>query len=113
MYQDVTFAIAAAGTVSGAVVIPSGYRLQSLNVPAIDSASLTLTLSDDGSTFRATYDASGASGVLQAASTGDRIVTLAESLSRATEGRSAQLTAGAAQSGGARTIVGRCVRTDA
>ena len=113
MYQDVEFTIAASGTVSTAVVIPSGYRLQSLNVPAIDNATLAITLSDDNSTFRTPYDSSGSLGAIQGASTGDRIVVLSEALSRATEGRAVKITAGAAQNGGARTIKGRCVRVEA
>lgn len=113
MHQDVTFTIAANGTVSGAVVIPSGYRLQSLNVPTIDNATLAITLSEDGVTFVTPYDASASIGTIQAASTGGRIVVLSEILSRATEGRSVKITAGAAQTGGARSITGRLVRADA
>lgn len=111
--MDVTFTIAASGTASNAPVIPSGYRLQSLNVPTIDSATLAISLSNDNSTFRTPYDASASIGAIQGASTGDRIIVLSEVLSRATEGRNVKITAGAAQTGGARTITGRCVRTEA
>lgn len=111
--MDVTFNIAANGTASDAALIPSGYRLQSLNVPTIDSATLAISLSDDNSAFRTPYDSAGSIGAIQGASTGDRIVVLSEVLSRATEGRAVKITAGSAQSGGARVIKGRCVRADA
>jgi hypothetical protein len=113
MHMDVDFVIAITGTVSTSAVIPAGFRLQSLNVPAIDNATLTLTLSDDDSTFRATFDAAAATGVVQAASVGSRIVTIADPLSRATEGRAVKVTAGAAQNTAAVTIRGRCVETKA
>lgn len=113
MTMDVDFTIASGGTVSGAAVIPGGYRLQSLNVPTIDSATLAISLSDDNSTFRTPYDASGSLGQVQGASVGGRVVVLSEILSRATEGRAVKITAGAAQTSGAVTIKGRCVRVEA
>lgn len=111
-YLDVQLVIASGGTTSGAAVVPSGYRLQSIEVPTIDSATLAIEVSTDGATWLTPYDAAGSIGQVQGASTGNRVVVLSDPLSRATEGRSVRLVAGAAQSGGARTIRGRCVTAE-
>lgn len=108
----VDFAIAQGGTTATAV-IPNGYRLHSLDVPTIDNATLAIAISIDGVAFRTPYDGTGSLGAIQGASTGDRLVVLPEAVSRATEGRSVRITAGAAQTTAAVTLRGQCVRTEA
>jgi hypothetical protein len=111
--MTVTFAIASGGTVSDTPSIPAGYRLIGLEIPAVDSATLTISLSADNSTFRATAGSDGtANGAIGgAANTGDKFVALPEALSLMTEGHHVKITMGAAQNGGARTIKGLCART--
>ena len=111
----VFFAVAAAGTVSSVAVIPSGYRLIGLEIPAVDSATLTLDLSTDGTTYRATAGSDGtANGAIGgAANTGNKFVAVPDALSRMTEGRHVRATMGAAQNSGAVTIKGLCVRSTA
>jgi hypothetical protein len=106
MHMQLTFTILVNGTVSTIVNVPGGYRLESLELPALDSATLTLDMSEDGVTFRPTYDSAGvANGAIGgAANTGNRFLPIPEVLSRMTEGRNVRITLGAAQSGGARTI---------
>lgn len=111
----VEFAIPAGGTVSNTPVIPLGHRLIGLEVPTIDSATLTISLSTDGVTFYPAYDSAGTANgqVGGAANTGGRFVAVPDALSRMTEGRAVKLTAGAAQNGGARAIRGLCARVTA
>ncbi len=112
MSLSVDFIIASGATVSSVQVIPNGFRLASLEVPAIDNAVLTIDLSRDGTTFRPPHDAGASLAQVQAASTGNRFIALGELLSRMTEGQAVRLTAGAAQTA-QRIIRGNCVRTEA
>ena len=109
----VPFTIAASGTVSDTPPIPIGYRLVGLEIPPVDSATLTISLSSDNSTFYATAGSDGtANGAIGGgANTGSKFVALPEALSLMTEGRHVKITMGAAQNGGARSIKGLCART--
>ena len=109
----VPFSIAASGTVSDTPPIPIGYRLVGLEIPTVDSATLTISLSTDNVTFRATADSAGtANGAIGgAANTGNKFVGVPEALSLLTEGRHVKITMGAAQTSGAVTIKGLCART--
>ncbi len=111
----IPFTIASGGTVSDTPVVPLGYRLVGLEVPTIDLATLTIDLSNDLATYRPTADSGGtANGAIGgAANTGNKFVAVPDALSRMTEGHGVRITAGAAQTGGARTIKGICARTEA
>lgn len=111
----IQFAILIGGTVSTTPVVQSGFRLIGLEIPAVDSATLTIDLSTDGVTFRPTADSAGvANGAIGgAANTGGKFVAVPDALSRMTEGRFVRITMGAAQVGGARTITGLCAETEA
>lgn len=108
--------IASGGTVQSAAVlaaavVPANYRLAYLIVPTMDSATLTFTLSPDASTYYSVVDSAGAAlGVVGgSASTQNRVIQVLDTLSYCTPGMALKLTAGAAQSGGARAIKAVCV----
>ena len=102
--------IAAAGTANTVFpVVPSGYRLTHLIEPTRDSATITATLSVDGTNFFSVVDSAGSAlGVIGgAASIGNRITQVLETLSYCTEGKSLKLTLGSGWTAGG-TIVAVC-----
>lgn len=96
--RTMTFSVAASGT-SGISdqPVPPGERLVSLELPALTSTTITITLSTDGSTYNTPYDVAGndISVVGGAANTGGRIVEIPDYLARLTEGKYVKLTVAA------------------
>lgn len=104
--------IASGGTTSAALEVPGGgYELCAVNIPTLDSATVTFQVSHDGgTTYRAIHsNAAGAASAiltLGTADTGAKATAVPDTIRFATVGAShIKVVAGAAQNGGARTIV--------
>jgi hypothetical protein len=100
-----TIAIAQNGT-QGQCTVPPGYRLIGLELPALDSTTITAHLSrDGGATYRVAVDAGGTDITLAGTTTGNEFVAASDALSRLALGATnLRLVLGAAQSTAARSI---------
>lgn len=97
-----TLVIASGGTTSTSLELEAFYMM-GIQVPTIDSATLKIQGSFDGSTFADIYDSTGTQQLLWTASTGGRCWS-SRDLEHCRGYKFIQIVAGAAQNGGVRTF---------
>jgi len=83
MIKRETFAILITGTLSDAKA-GQGYRLTGLNIPALDSTTITFSFSEDGVTYRTIFTNSGtpAALTLGTADTGGKAVAVPDDVGK-------------------------------
>ena len=93
------------GGTQGECRVPAGERLIGFEFPTLDSTTVAVHLSRNGTTYRVASDAAGDAITVAGTTTGDEFVAVSDALSRLSLGASQlRLVLGSAQSGGARTI---------